>query len=99
MSQLGYVGFFMERQRVLEVLYNSIVDKSRLHTLKRVTAVRSTDAGTVVVAADGSEMSCDFVAGADGVRSVVCRGIQERSVSHEKAKELSPLLMAHRSGS
>ena len=68
---MGYEGFFMARQDVLRLLYESLEDKSRVHTLKRVVSIQELDDSAVVEAADGSSFSCDFVAGADGVRSVV----------------------------
>ncbi|EKG18528.1 Monooxygenase FAD-binding protein [Macrophomina phaseolina MS6] len=74
---LGYGAFFMERQRVLEILYGGVKDKSPIHMSKRVCSVEDLGAKSVVTAADGSQYSCDFVAGADGVRSIVRQHIQE----------------------
>ncbi|KAL1630532.1 hypothetical protein SLS56_004806 [Neofusicoccum ribis] len=37
---LGYQGYFMERQRVLEILYAGIKDKTRIQTSKRIGAGR-----------------------------------------------------------
>lgn len=68
---MGYEGFFMARQDVLRLLYESLEDKSRVHTSKRVVSIQELDDSAVVEAADGSSFFCDFVAGADGVRSVV----------------------------
>ena len=69
----------MARQKVLEVLYEGIEDKSKLTASKRVVAIRSIEHSAVMVGADGSEISCDFLAGADGVRSLVRREIESRS--------------------
>lgn len=69
----------MARQKVLEVLYEGIEDKSKLTASKRVVAIRSTEDCAVMVSEDGSEISCDFIAGADGVRSLVRREIESRS--------------------
>lgn len=70
----------MERQRVLEILYERIEDKTRLHSSKRVVSVVQTDREAVIVSEDGSELGCDFVAGADGVRSVLRREIEKATV-------------------
>ena len=44
-----------------------------------MVAIRSTERSAVMVGEDGSEISCDFLAGADGVRSLVRREIESRS--------------------
>lgn len=69
----------MARQKVLEVLHEGIEDKSKLTASKRVVAIRSTEHSAVMVGEDGSEISCDFIAGADGVRSLIRREIESRS--------------------
>lgn len=70
----------MERQRVLQILYENIEDKTRLHSSKRVVSVVQTDREAVIVSEDGSELGCDFVADADGVRSVLRREIEKATV-------------------
>ncbi|KAK5796067.1 hypothetical protein VI817_005352 [Penicillium citrinum] len=75
---LGYEAFFTERQMVLQALYDSIEDKSRLVPNKRVVAVGQTDEGATLVAHDGTKITCEIVAGADGVRSVIRHEILER---------------------
>lgn len=76
--RLGYEAFFTERQMVLQALYDSIEDKSRLVPNKRVVAVGQTDEGATLVAHDGTKITCEIVAGADGVRSVIRHEILER---------------------
>jgi FAD dependent monooxygenase len=71
----------MERQRVLQILYESIEDKTRLHSSKRVVSVVQTDREAVIVSEDGSKLGCDFVAGADGVRSVIRREIEKATLA------------------
>ncbi|GME23337.1 Monooxygenase FAD-binding protein [Neofusicoccum parvum] len=73
---LGYQGYFMERQRVLEILYAGIKDKTWIQTSKRVSSVLSLSLSATITAIDGTQITCDFVAGADGVRSVVRREIE-----------------------
>ncbi|KAJ5902602.1 hypothetical protein N7495_003130 [Penicillium taxi] len=80
----GYNLFFMERQKVLEILYDGIEDKSRLHPSTRVVAVRSSEKNAIIVIENGDEISCDFIAGADGVRSIVRHEIESRSFRDER---------------
>lgn len=56
---------------MLDIMHESIEDKTRLHTSKRVVSVLQTKQEAVIISEDGSEIGCDFVAGADGVRSIV----------------------------
>lgn len=67
----------MERQRLLQILHESIENKTRLLASKRVVSVIQTDREAIIVSEDGSELGCDFVAGADGVRSIVRREIEK----------------------
>ncbi|OQE24317.1 hypothetical protein PENSTE_c007G05058 [Penicillium steckii] len=83
---LGYEAFFTERQMVLQALYDSIEDKSRLVPNKRVVAVRQTDEGATLVAHDGSRITCEIVAGAEGVRSVIRKEILKRERIPEDPK-------------
>lgn len=73
----------MERQRVLQILYGSIEDKTRLYSSKRVVAVVQTDREAVIVSEDGSELGCDFVAGADRVRSIIRREIEKATYDNK----------------
>lgn len=79
-NRFGYSGLFLERQRVEQILYDCIEDKSPLRTSKRVVSIENYKDSAIVVAADGTSMSCDFVAGADGVRSLVRREIERKSL-------------------
>ncbi|KAL0264354.1 hypothetical protein SLS55_000302 [Diplodia seriata] len=73
---LGYGGYFMERQRVLEILYEGIKDKSRVLTGKPVCKVESCSTHATITTTDGDRLDCDFLVGADGVRSLVRREIE-----------------------
>lgn len=75
----------MARQKVLEVLVDGIEDQSRLSASQRVVAIESTDTRAVIVGEDGRKVSCDIIAGADGVRSLVRREIESRSL-HTKTQ-------------
>ncbi|KAF4535882.1 FAD binding domain containing protein [Lasiodiplodia theobromae] len=72
---LGYSEIFMERQRVLEILYDNIQDKSHISTGKRVISVKNFPTHATVTAADGSQLQASIIVGADGVHSVVRRAI------------------------
>lgn len=61
----------MARQDVLQLLFDSLEDKTRVYTSKRVTSIQDLGDSALVEASDGSSFTCDFVAGADGVRSIV----------------------------
>lgn len=83
--RLGYESFFTERQRVLQALYDSIEDKSRLQANKQVVAVKQTHEGATILARDGTEAACEIIAGADGVRSVIRHEILKRETMPENA--------------
>ena len=78
-NSLGYPGIFLERQRLQRILYDSIQDKAPLCTLKQVVAIEDDEEGAILVAADGTSVTCDFVVGADGVRSAVRQEIEKKS--------------------
>ncbi|KAE8340690.1 hypothetical protein BDV24DRAFT_133634 [Aspergillus arachidicola] len=68
----GYPIAFMDRQTVLQTLYNKIQDKSKILTGKRVRAIDSSDPTVMkVITTDGSIYSSDIVVGADGIHSTV----------------------------
>ncbi|KAK0638444.1 FAD-dependent monooxygenase bik2 [Lasiodiplodia hormozganensis] len=80
---LGYSDIFMERQRVLEILYDKIQDKSRISTGKRVILVENFPTHATVTATDGSQLQASIIVGADGVHSVVRRAINALAPSLE----------------
>lgn len=69
----------MPRQDVLKILFDSLEDKSPVFASKRVTSVRDLGDLAMVEAADGDSFTCDFVAGADGVRSTVREAIHAQT--------------------
>lgn len=79
--RLGYSGFFLERQRFLDILYRNIKDKTRIFTKKKVVRVQSLDDRAIVTAADDSQISCDVVAGADGLKSAVRAEMEAMSMA------------------
>lgn len=61
----------MARQDVLKILFDSLEDKSSIYTSKRVVSIENHGDREIVTAADGDSFTCNIVAGADGVRSIV----------------------------
>ncbi|KHN94004.1 FAD dependent monooxygenase [Metarhizium album ARSEF 1941] len=70
-SNYHYPVSFLERQRFLQILYDTLESKNHVYTGKRVLAVESGDDSAVVKTSDGSTYKADIVVGADGVHSVV----------------------------
>ena len=56
---------------VIQVLYNSLEHKERVHVNKRVARVDVFDTHATVITQDGEAFTGDFVVGADGVHSTV----------------------------
>lgn len=67
----GYPIAFLDRQMVLQVLYDNIRDKSKVFTNKRVERVVMNHDGVTVKTEDGSSYSGDILIGADGIHSAV----------------------------
>lgn len=82
-SRLGYEMTFLERRELLDILYQSIEDKSRISFSRMVSNVSTFDKFAIITAADGSQAKCDFVAGADGVRSVVRDAIARETPGYQ----------------
>ncbi|EXJ66717.1 uncharacterized protein A1O5_09912 [Cladophialophora psammophila CBS 110553] len=80
----GYPITFLDRQMVLQVLYDNIQDKTKVLTKKRIQKVELSDDGVVVKTHDNCSYEGDILIGADGIHSSV-RGEMWRI-----ANELSP---------
>lgn len=61
----------MDRQFLLQTLYNNLEDKSRVLLNKKVVKVDHSDQGVSVQCRDGTTYAGDVVIGADGVYSTV----------------------------
>ncbi|KAF7715895.1 FAD-dependent monooxygenase [Penicillium ucsense] len=83
-EKLGYGGVLMERHHLLRILHESIEDKTKLFSSKRVVSVSQADSGATIVADDGSQLACEILAGADGVKSVVRREIEKETMSRSE---------------
>ncbi|GAB7352388.1 hypothetical protein MBLNU459_g2821t1 [Dothideomycetes sp. NU459] len=80
----GYPITFLDRQMMLQVLYDNIQDKTKVLTNKQVKRVDLQDDGVSVLTSDGNTYRGDILIGADGIHSSV-RGEMWRI-----ANEVSP---------
>lgn len=62
---------FLDRQSVLQVLYDNIKDKSKVITEKRLAKVDMNEKGVLATMTDGSEFAGDVLVGGDGIHSTV----------------------------
>ncbi|KAH7063241.1 FAD binding domain-containing protein [Macrophomina phaseolina] len=69
----GYDVIFVDRQMVLQELYNHIKSKEKVLVNKRVVEVHMQSSGVTVTAKDGTTYEGDILVGADGVHSTVRR--------------------------
>ncbi|KAH8592116.1 hypothetical protein B0O99DRAFT_597462 [Bisporella sp. PMI_857] len=67
----GYKIQFVSRYNALNILYNRIRDKSRIHKKQELTKVETIGTKVRVETKDGSIFTADLLIGADGVRSYV----------------------------
>ncbi|KEQ90265.1 hypothetical protein AUEXF2481DRAFT_576182 [Aureobasidium subglaciale EXF-2481] len=68
-SRSGYGFAFSDRQDILQVLYDNIKDKSKIHVGKKLSQVRQHSGGVTVICEDDTSYTGDILAGADGVNS------------------------------
>ncbi|KAL0253203.1 hypothetical protein SLS55_010175 [Diplodia seriata] len=80
----GYPILFVDRQMVLQVLYDRLEDKSKVLLSKKVAKVALAAGRVEVTAVDGSLFAGDILVGADGVHSFV------RQEMWRIADEISP---------
>ncbi|KAI2709294.1 hypothetical protein CBS147332_6353 [Penicillium roqueforti] len=62
---------FMERCKALEVLYNHVQDKSKLHARTAVVGYEETPQAVIVTTEDGTQHHGHILIGADGIHSKV----------------------------
>ncbi|KAM5346113.1 hypothetical protein ACJ41O_009118 [Fusarium nematophilum] len=67
----GYPIVFLDRQMLLQVLYDNIKDKSKILTNKRVVKVELDEDGVRAVTTDNSVFQGDIIIGADGIHSTI----------------------------
>ena len=69
--RFGYPIAFMERRALLEILHESLPDKSKIHANTGVIRVEQDESGAKVHTTEGHEYEADMVVGADGIHSKV----------------------------
>ncbi|KAI9926177.1 hypothetical protein MW887_004640 [Aspergillus wentii] len=67
----GYPIVFIDRRMLIQILYDKIEDKSKVHTSERVASVVNSDSHVTVTTEGGKSYTGDIVVGADGVHSTV----------------------------
>lgn len=70
-TRTGYPSVFIDRQMLLEILYNNLKHKDVVLTKKRVSRLEFTDNGLRAYTQDGSMHEGDMIVGADGIHSAV----------------------------
>ncbi|KAF6789053.1 FAD binding domain-containing protein [Colletotrichum sojae] len=69
LEKFGYPIAFLERRRLLEVLYDALPDKNKVLVDRNVSDIEQHDEGVRVRTTDGQVYEGDLVVGADGVHS------------------------------
>lgn len=82
-SSLGYPAFFIERRKILKVLYENLRHKNRVLTQMRVSRAHLQESGVQVVTKDGSRFHGAVVVGADGVHCGIRK--EMRRLANKKA--------------
>ncbi|KUJ19502.1 FAD/NAD(P)-binding domain-containing protein [Mollisia scopiformis] len=70
-ARFGYRPLFMEREKVLRIMYENLRDKSKIQINARCKTIEHSEQGVTVKCEDGKEYKGDVVVGADGVHSFV----------------------------
>ncbi|KAI8711080.1 hypothetical protein NCS52_01483400 [Fusarium sp. LHS14.1] len=70
-KRVGYPSIFIDRQMLLQVLYNNLKHKDRVLTKKRVSRLELTENLARAYTQDGSTYEGDIIVGADGIHSAV----------------------------
>lgn len=60
---------FLDRQQLLQVLFDKIQDKSKIHTNSECVKVEALEDGVRIALKDGTLIRGDILVGADGVHS------------------------------
>ncbi|KAM0324543.1 hypothetical protein ACHAQA_007928 [Verticillium albo-atrum] len=80
-DRIGYPQIFIDRQTVLQVLYDNLKSKDRVLTNKRVNHAEFVGDYVTVHTQDGSSYTGDLLVGGDGVHSTVRKEMWR--ISHE----------------
>ncbi|QSZ32310.1 hypothetical protein DSL72_001884 [Monilinia vaccinii-corymbosi] len=90
-KRLGYTITFLEREKLLEILYQNLPDKSKILTGKYVRSIEQDSKEAVVICEDGSRYSGDVIAGADGIHSVIRSEMRRQIAKEGTLKDLEAL--------
>ncbi|KAF7169438.1 hypothetical protein CNMCM6106_004343 [Aspergillus hiratsukae] len=88
-ERFGYPLAFLDRQKVLEILFRSYNGNKRMHLNSEVNGLQVTSDGVVVTTIDGKEYHGHLVVGADGVHSVIRSEIWKASPVVTEAEKKS----------
>ncbi|KAH6633730.1 FAD binding domain protein [Boeremia exigua] len=83
-ARTGYPALFVERERVLHIMYQNLRDKSKIELQKRISRVDHNENAVTVTCNDGTIISGDVLVGCDGVHSVVRQEMWRLAHLHEQ---------------
>ena len=66
---MGYKLRWMQRRELIQILYDHLQDKSKVHVFKELLIIEQLDRGVKVITKDGATFVGDILVGADGVHS------------------------------
>lgn len=91
MARFGYSVCLLPRKRLIQLLYDHLEDKSKVHAGhgKRVIRVDHSVDGVEVFTEDGSSYSGDVVVGCDGIHSSVRSEMWRHADLNQPGKSLA----------
>ncbi|KAE8391142.1 FAD/NAD(P)-binding domain-containing protein [Aspergillus alliaceus] len=99
-KRFGFPIAFLDRQRLLEILYQNYPDGSKIRLGEKVTAIHPSSGRVTVTTAKGSVYHGQLVIGADGVhsqvREAIWRAVENMSSSSAIAKDRFSLTVEFR---
>jgi FAD dependent monooxygenase len=76
-NRFGFLIAFLDRKRLLDILYTKYADRDGIFLSERVIAIESSSDGVIVTTSNGREYKGSIVVGADGVHSIIRNEIWE----------------------
>ena len=95
--RFGFPIAFLDRQKLLEILYRSYPDHSKILLEEKVTAIETFSDGATVTTGSGSIYRGQLVIGADGVHSKVRQEIWKASENKESGSKIAQEKSSERS--
>ncbi|PKY01965.1 FAD/NAD(P)-binding domain-containing protein [Aspergillus campestris IBT 28561] len=95
-QRFGYPIMFLDRQKLLEILYNRLSNRENIHLNRRVVGVERFPGGATVTTADGTRYTGHLVLGADGVHSPVRAEIWKAAQGKIGLKEKTNMAVEYR---